>query len=689
MDSKHLLIELGTEELPPKALSALAASFADSISAQLTESELAFTSVKTLNSPRRIAVLVHDLQARQADKIVEKRGPAVSAAFDASGNPTKAAQGWARGNGIELSQAERLKTDKGEWLLHKAEEKGQPVTALIEQFIEKAIKQLPVARPMRWGSSDYSFIRPVHHVTVMYGSSVVDCTILGIKSGNTVTGHRFHHPELVTIESASSYITQMADAHVLVDFEQRKAIIREKIEELAEEEQATPVMDEALLDEVTSLIEWPAAHVAGFDPDFLSVPKEALIYTMKDDQRYFPLENSTGELLPRFIFISNIESKDPQQVISGNEKVIRPRLADAQFFFTTDKKTPLINRVEKLHSVLFQKELGTLGDKAHRISKLAGFIAGRLNDDTDAAERAGLLAKADLMTDMVMEFPEVQGVMGMHYANADGENPLVAEAIEAHYHPRFAGDTLPQTNIGCAVAIADKLDTLVGIFGIGQTPKGDRDPFALRRAAIGLLRILIEKSLPLDLKDLVEEAAKGYDAKIPRNVELYDAVIDFLLGRFRALYEDQGISVDVIQAVLANRPTIAYDVEQRIKAVNAFRSHPEAEALAAANKRVSNILNKAESVNITVNAQLLQEDAEKALYIALNDAQSDVEQATDNGNYDAALSRLASLRGPVDDFFDNVMVNADDTAIRDNRLALLAQLRNQFLRIADISQLQS
>lgn len=689
MHTDHLLIELGTEELPPKALSGLSNSFATSIEALLKESELAFTYVKALNSPRRLAVIVEDLQAQQADKVVEKRGPAVSAAFDKQGNPTKAALGWARGNGIELSQAERLTTDKGEWLLHRAEEKGQPVTTLVQGFIEHAIKQLPIPRPMRWGSTTHSFIRPVHHLTVLYGKDIVDCTILGIQSSNQVTGHRFHHPELIAVESASTYIEQLANAHVLVDFEQRKAVIREQIEELAEEENATPIMDDDLLDEVTSLVEWPVAHVASFEPEFLAVPKEALVYTMKDDQRYFPLESTKGELLPRFIFISNIDSKDPQQVIAGNEKVVRPRLADAQFFFTTDQKTPLIQRVDKLHTVLFQKQLGTLGDKAERISKLAGYIAGELNDNVEAAIRAGLLAKADLVTDMVMEFPEVQGIMGMHYARYDGENPLVADAIEAHYHPRFAGDTLPVTNVGCAVALADKLDTLVGIFSIGQTPKGDRDPFALRRAAIGLLRILVEKALPLDLKTLVTQAAAGYGDKIPQNDQLYTAVVDFLLGRFRALYEDQGIAVDVIQAVLARRPTVAYDIERRVKAVNSFRNHPEAEALAAANKRVSNILSKADIVDAEVTPALLTEPAEKALYDALNDVQDDVARSTESGDYDNALGQLASLRPTVDTFFDTVMVNAEDSAVRSNRLALLARLREQFLRIADISLLQS
>lgn len=688
MNTHDLLIELGTEELPPKSLSALSTSFSDSIKSQLEASELAFTSVMSLNSPRRLAVIVEGLQEQQADKEVEKRGPAVQVAFDDQGEPTKAALGWARGNGISIEEAERLKTDKGEWLLHKAVEKGQPVTSLLPQMIEKAIKQLPIARPMRWGNSEHSFIRPVHQLTILYAGKVVEARIMGISSDNKVTGHRFHHPELVTIASASSYIEQMAEAHVLVDFEQRKATIREQIEELAEQEGASPVMDEELLDEVTALVEWPVAHVASFDESFLQVPKEALIYTMKDDQRYFPLETDKSELLPRFIFISNIQSKDPQQVIQGNEKVVRPRLADAQFFFTTDQKKRLHQRVEKLHSILFQKQLGTLGDKAERLSVLAGAIASELKDDVNTAARAGLLAKADLVTDMVMEFPEVQGIMGMHYARLDGEAELVAEAIEAHYHPRFAGDSLPQSKVGCAVALADKLDTLAGIFGIGQTPKGDRDPFALRRAAIGMLRILVEKKLPLDLTTLVEKAIAGYGDKIKANDNLAEQIVDFLLGRFRALYQDQGIDVDVVQSVLARRPTVAYDFDNRVQAVSRFRQRDEATALAAANKRVGNILAKADSIASQVDPELLQEEAEKALYKTLSDVTDEVNASTDKGDYDEALALLAGLRSDVDEFFEKVMVNDENQAIRENRLALLKQLREQFLNIADISLLQ-
>lgn len=688
MNSNDLLIEIGTEELPPNALNNLSTSFANHIAEQLSEGELAFTSCKSLNSPRRIAVVVSGLQSQQADKIVEKRGPAISAAFAADGTPTKAAVGWARGNGISVDDAERLVTDKGEWLLHKATEKGKHVTELLQGFIDKALKALPIPRAMRWGANTHSFIRPVHQVTVLFGSDVVEVEVFGIKSSRQVTGHRFHHPELLTISHPSTYIEQMADAHVLVDFEQRKAVIRELIEELAEQEDATPIMDEALLEEVTALVEWPVAHVASFSPSFLQVPKEALVYTMKDDQRYFPLESAQAELLPRFIFITNIESKEPQQVISGNEKVIRPRLADAQFFFTTDQQTKLVDRVEKLHSVLFQKQLGTLGEKAHRISVLAAQIASDLQDDTEAAKRAGLLAKADLMSAMVMEFPEVQGVMGMHYARLDGESDLVAEAIEAHYHPRFAGDSLPTSKVGCAVALADKLDTLVGIFGIGQTPKGDRDPFALRRAAIGMLRILVEKQLPLDLNELVHNAAVGYADKIELSDELVNQVVDFLLGRFRAYYEDQGISVDVIQAVLARRPTVAYDFDQRTQAVNQFKHNPAADALAAVNKRVSNILAKAPELATSIAPALLLEDAEKALYHALQGVKDEVFAHLNDGNYATALSVLAGLREPVDNFFDNVMVNAEQDDIRQNRLALLYDLRAQFLKIADISLLQ-
>jgi len=690
MSQRHdLLIELGTEELPPKALKGLSESFTASFVAELNQARLAFDSVESFATPRRLAVFIKGVDAQQADEVVEKRGPAIQAAFDADGNPTRAAEGWARGLGITVDDAERLKTDKGEWLLYNATVAGKNIRDLVQGFIDQAVKQLPIPKAMRWGSTSYQFIRPLHTLTVLLDSNVLDAELFGVKSNNKVNGHRFHHPERLTVDHAANYAEVLASGHVVASFAARRETIRESVIELAKAEDAVPVWDEDLIDEVASLVEYPVPMVASFDESFLAVPKEALIYTMKDDQRYFPLVNENGDLLPRFIFISNIQSRDPQQVIQGNEKVIRPRLADAQFFFESDMKTKLADRLDKLDSVLFQKELGSIGDKARRMEATSRFIADELKADKNAAARAGLLAKADLVSSMVMEFPEVQGIMGMHYARHDGESEAVASAIEAHYRPRFAGDALPTSLEGCAVALADKLDTLAGIFGIGQIPTGDRDPFGLRRAAIGMLRILVEKQLPLDLETLVRGAVANYGNIIKNPDEVTTQVVDFLLGRFRAWYQDQSISVDVIQAVLARRPTVALDFDHRVKAVAEFRSNPQAEALAAANKRVSNILAKSEMKLAAVDTSLLQEDAEKSLHNALSGLRDTVSTAAINGDYAAALSALATLREPVDRFFEEVMVNADDEAIRRNRLSLLNELRDQFLNVADISLLQS
>lgn len=690
MSQRHdLLVELGTEELPPKALKGLSESFTNSFVNSLEQARLNYTSVESYATPRRLAVLVKGVEARQADEVVEKRGPAIQAAFAPDGSPTRAAEGWARGLGIDVADAERLVTDKGEWLLYNATVPGKGIEELVQGFIDTAVKQLPIPKAMRWGSGSHQFIRPLHTLTVLLDSKVLPAELFGVQSDNKVDGHRFHHPEQLTLTQAADYADVLASGHVVASFAQRREAIRESVVALAKTENAVPVWDEDLIDEVASLVEFPVALAAGFDESFLAVPKEALIYTMKDDQRYFPLVDQQGELLPRFIFITNIESRDPQQVISGNEKVVRPRLADAQFFFETDKKTKLSERLNKLDSVLFQKELGSIGDKARRMEATARFIADELKADKDAAARAGLLAKADLVSSMVMEFPEVQGVMGMHYARHDGESETVAQAIEAHYRPRYAGDELPNSLEGCAVALADKLDTLAGIFGIGQTPSGDRDPFGLRRAAIGMLRILVEKELPLDLVTLVRSAVANYGSVIKNPDEVTDNVVDFLLGRFRAWYQDQAISVDVIQAVLARRPTVALDFDRRVKAVAEFRTNPQAEALAAANKRVSNILAKSDEQLGPVQPDLLVESAEKALYDVLNGLKDKVSAAAVNGDYAGALSALATLRAPVDEFFDSVMVNADDDAVRRNRLSLLDALRNEFLKVADISLLQS
>lgn len=687
MRYETLLVEIGTEELPPKALKGLSDSFTENLSNLLKENDFTFAKVKSYASPRRLAVQVFELASQQADKVVEKRGPAVNVAFDDAGNPTKAAEGWARGNGITVAEAERLVTDKGEWLLYKAEVQGQPLAEVLPELVATALKKLPIPKPMRWGSGTAQFIRPVKTITMLHGAELVPGTILDVSSNNHIQGHRFHAPQGTTLKHADDYEAALESVWVVGDFAKRREIIVTGINKLAKELYGHVVEDADLIDEVTALVEWPVALSASFDKAFLSVPKEPLIVTMKDDQRYFPLEDEQGQLLPAFIFITNIESKDPAQIISGNEKVVRPRLADAQFFFEADKKVKLADRVDGLANILFQKQLGSIKDKSNRIAAVAGAIANDLGANGTVAERAGYLCKADLATQMVLEFPETQGVMGMHYARHDGEAEGVPQAIYEHYLPRFAGDDLPQSSEGAAVAIADKLDTLVGIFGIGQTPKGDRDPFALRRAAIGLLRIIVEGNYPLDLEALVAQSRQSFGSLLTaENVQ--DDVVDFLLGRFRTWYQEQGIAVDVIQAVLARRPTKPVDFDLRVKAVTEFRNLAAADALAAANKRVSNILAKVEGeLPSDVNVSLLSEDAERALANAIDSAKKASAAALQAGNYAEALSSLASLQEPVDAFFDNVMVNADDDAVRQNRLALLQNLRELFLQIADISVL--
>jgi len=688
MTTETLLIELGTEELPPKSLQTLATTFYQQIKEQLEKAELTFSDITWFATPRRLAVRVKELSASQADKIVEKRGPAINVAFDAEGNVSKAAMGWAKSNGISVEQAERLVTEKGEWLLYKAEQKGKTVAELIPTMVNNALAKLPIPKPMRWGNSRTQFIRPVHTLTLLFGSEVLNGESLGVSASNVVTGHRFHSPGLVAIKHADEYEKTLEQAYVIVDYNKRKELIREQIANKAQEINAEALVDEDLLEEVTGLVEWPVALVGSFDEAFLEVPAEPLIYSMKDHQKYFPVLSKSGDLLNKFIFISNIESKDVQQVIFGNEKVIRPRLADAEFFFNTDKKQTLESRLKSLENVLFQKQLGTLAEKSQRIAKLSENIAEQLSLNTEHAHRAGLLSKTDLMSDMVLEFPQVQGTMGKYYAQNDGEHSDVANALEEQYRPRYAGDNLPEGYIGCAVAIADKIDTLVGIFGIKQAPKGDKDPFALRRAAIGLIRIIVEKELNLDIAQLIEQGISAYE-NVLTNENTHDEVIEFVMGRFRAYYQEKGIAIDVIQAVLAKKPTAPLDFDQRIKAVTHFKELSEASALAAANKRVGNILAKFEGELLKeFDLGVAIEDEEKQLSHIFTELMKKVAPLQVEKNYQAALSELASLKAPIDAFFDNVMVMADDESVKINRLTLLNQIRNSFYNIADISVLQ-
>lgn len=686
--AKNFLIELGTEELPPTQLRTLAEAFASNFEAELKAADLDHQGVKWYAAPRRLALKVSELAESQQDKIVEKRGPAIAQAFDADGNPTKAAQGWARGNGITVEQADRLKIDKGEWLVYKQEVKGQAVKDLVVDMAEKALANLPIAKPMRWGDKETQFIRPVKTLTILFGDELIQGEILGVASDRIIRGHRFMGEREFTIDNADQYPALLAEkGKVMADYEERKAIILRDSQKAAAAVGGTADLEDDLVEEVTSLVEWPVVLTAKFEEEFLKVPSEALVYTMKGDQKYFPVYDDNKKLLPNFIFVSNIESKDPRQVIEGNEKVVRPRLADAEFFFNTDRKRTLESHLPELETAIFQKQLGTIKDKTDRITELAGFIAEQIGADVEKSKRAGLLAKCDLMTSMVFEFTDTQGVMGMHYARHDGEAEEVAVALNEQYMPRFAGDDLPSSGVAASVAMADKLDTLVGIFGIGQAPKGS-DPFALRRASLGILRIIVEKGYHLDLTVLIAKAKELLGDKLT-NANVENDVLDFMLGRFRAWYQDEGFSVDIIQAVLARCPTKPLDFDQRVKAVSHFRGLDAAEALAAANKRVGNILAKFDGeLSADIDLALLQEDAEKALAENVEVMTEALEPAFATGDYQQALSKLADLREPVDAFFDNVMVMADDEALKKNRLTLLNNLRNLFLQIADISLLQ-
>ncbi|OCG53799.1 glycine--tRNA ligase subunit beta [Gilliamella apicola] len=690
MMQKTFLVEIGTEELPPKSLRTLAESFAANFIQQLDNANLEHGEVLWYASPRRLALKVLNLNDTQPDSQIVKRGPAVSAAFDANGNATKAAEGWARGCGITVDQAERIQTDKGEWLSYTQNQKGQPVVNLLCDMVKTALSKLPIPKPMRWAARQVEFIRPCHTVTMLYGDELVPGTILEIKSDRIIRGHRFMGEQEFTIDNADQYPEILEQrGKVIADYDKRKSIIKQQAEEEAAKLNGKADLTDNLLEEVSSLVEWPVVLTAKFEERFLEVPAESLVYTMKGDQKYFPVYDKQGKLLPNFIFVANIESKDPQVVISGNEKVVRPRLADAEFFYQTDLKQRLEDRLPRLETVLFQQQLGTVKDKAIRIESLSGFIADKIGADVEQAKRAGKLTKCDLVTNTVFEFPETQGIMGRYLALKDGESIEVATAIEEQYKPRFAGDELPSTAVSCSVSIAEKLDTLAGIFGIGQHPKGDKDPFALRRAAIGVLRIIVEKALPLDLVELANYATSLYGDKL-NNKNIVDDIVNFMQGRFRAWYQEQGFAIDTIQAVLALNPTKPADFDARVKAVTHFRTLPEASSLAEANKRVSNILSKVEvTIPEQINAALLEAGAEGELAKKLAILTNKLSPYFSESRYQDALIELSSLKETVNAFFDSVMVMVDNEEIRLNRLALLKKLQNLFLKVADISLLQA
>lgn len=686
-DVQDLLIEIGTEELPPKALRELRDAFARGVTQGLAEAGLEIGACQAYAAPRRLAVLIKDVPPRQADQSMERRGPAVSAAFDADGQPTRAAQGFAGSCGVDVSALERLETDKGAWLVHRHVEPGRETVDLVPAVVETALAGLPIPKRMRWGDGDAEFVRPVHWVILLLGDREIPATLLGIPAGRETRGHRFHHPDPLRVSTPAAYAALLAEeGHVLADFDARRDAIRQQVEQAAAELGGRAVLEASLLDEVTALVEWPVAVVGHFEARFLEVPQEALILTMQDNQKYFAVVDGQGRLMPHFITISNVDSREPERVREGNERVIRPRFADAEFFWKQDRKRPLESHLDALRHVVFQQKLGSLHAKTLRVEQLAGYLAGQIGAPETEARRAAHLCKCDLQTLMVYEFTELQGTMGRYYAQHDGEAASVARALEEQYLPRHAGDALPGEAVGRVLALADRLDTLVGIFAIGLKPTGAKDPFGLRRAALGVLRILVEAELPLDLEDLLQQAARGYGDAVPA-MEAVPQVLDYVMERLRAYYHDRGIRPEVFDAVLSVRPTRPLDFDRRVRAVETFLGLPEAEPLAAAHKRIHNILRKVEGdLPERVDPKWLQEDAERALHERLEGLWAPVSAHFDAGEYTQGLTALAGLREPVDAFFEQVMVMAEDAALRDNRLALLNRLAGLFLRVADLSR---
>ena len=693
-----ILFELGCEELPPKSLKPLRDALQASVTEQLTEAGISFDSIKAFAAPRRLALQIQGIGDKQPDRSEQKRGPAIKAAFDADGNPTRAAMGFAKGLGIEASELITINTDKGDYIGYEQTIQGQATTELLPAIFQTALDNLPIAKRMRSGASRNEFVRPVQWAVLMQDDAVIDATIQGHQTGTQTRGHRFHSPDYHNIGHANDYEELLGGLKVVADFDKRQMLIKNQVKALADEVNSDAIVPQALLDEVTALVDFPIALRASFEARFLQVPQEALISTMQADQKYFCLTDKTGKLQPYFIFITNIESKDPNQIIEGNEKVVRPRLADAEFFFLQDQKQPLFALTESLKTRVFQDKLGTIWEKSERIAKLAAFIAALMQQQgseisIDETVRAGILSKADLASSLVGEYPELQGIAGTYYARLNNEPEAVAASLEEQYLPKFSGDVLPQTPIGICLALADRLDTLVGIFAIDQAPTGSKDPFSLRRSAIGILRILIEKQLPINLVALVEQAIKGYStsdgSKIAKMGDTFTQVMAFLNSRYRAMYTEQGVSVDTIQAVQAINPHMPLDFDQRIRAVQAFSELSQASMLADSNKRVANILAKSEvSVADNVDEALLSEPAEQSLYASVQQAQTAVQPLLEQADYTQVLQTLASLDEPLTQFFDNVMVNSEDTALKNNRLALLKQVRALFLTVADISELQ-
>ena len=687
--TSNLLFELGTEELPPTALKRLSDALTREFVKGLDDAGLAHGEVTAYSAPRRLAVLVLDCALSQADRDIERRGPALQAAFGNDGTPTKAAEGFARSCGTTVDQLQKQETDKGTWLVYRMHEAGKPAAELLPGIAENALNRLPIPKRMRWGSSEAQFVRPVHWLVFLHGDHVVPCTLLDAVAGNLTYGHRFHHPNAITLYNPEDYADVLESlGKVIAHFGKRRARIKAFVEETAGALGGRADLDDDLLDEVTALNEWPQPISGTFEERFLEVPQEALVATMKTNQKYFPIFDSDGRLMNHFITIANLESSDPDVIRAGNERVVRPRLADAMFFWQQDGKKRLADHIERLDHVVFQKGLGSMRDKSDRVAALAEIIADAIGGDRVLARRAGELSRCDLMTEMVYEFPEMQGIMGRYQAGRDGEPDELAQAMDEFYMPRFSGDELPQTPTGIAISLAERIDTLVGVFGIGMKPTGDKDPFALRRAALGALRILREHALPIDLRGLLGEAAAQLGERLTAD-DAVQAVYDFMLERLKGLYLEADTPLDVFEAVAAVKPDSIADFEHRVRAVSDFRSLPEAEALAAANKRISNILRKADGpVGDAVDAALFELTAEQELHQQVAGIAERVGPLMADANYGATLQALSHLRAPVDRFFDDVMVMADKPEVRANRLAMLQSLSRQFLQVADISVLQ-
>jgi glycyl-tRNA synthetase beta chain len=688
-ETRAWLVEIGTEEMPPKALAGLAEAFEQGIKAGLDKAELAYGECKRFATPRRLALLVQALPVRQPDRRKERRGPALSAAYDGNGQPTQAALGFARSCGVAIGDLGRLETDKGAWLVHVGTEPGIATAELLPGIAQTALNNLPIPKRMHWADRDDEFVRPVQWIVLLWGTDVLPARLLGVQAGRETRGHRFHHPAPIRIADPQDYTELLrTQGKVIADFSERRQVIQRQAEQAAAAVGGHAVIEPALLDEVTALVEWPAALLGNFERRFLNVPPEVLITTMQDNQRYFPVKDATGRLMPHFITIANLDSKDIDQVRRGNERVIRPRFSDAEFFWLQDRKRTLASHCEALKSVIFQQHLGSLHDKSERLAELARHIAEHSGGNPDWAERAARLAKCDLLTQMVQEFPTLQGTMGRYYAQHDGEAGDIAQALEEQYLPRFAGDELPTTLSGRAVALADRLDTLIGIFAIGQIPSGASDPFAMRRAALGVLRILIEGEMNLDLEALLGQAAHRFDPAL-KPATVVEPAFEFIMERLRGYYLEKDFSPDAFEAVLACRPTRPLDFDRRLRAVAQFRQWPESASLAAANKRIRNILKQVNgALPFRICPDRLLEEAEQTLAGRLAELSSEVIPLMETGLYAEALTRLAALREPVDRFFDQVLVMVDEADLRENRIALLNELGSLFLRVADFSRLQ-